>query len=344
MAVKSGAARPGTANSGPVGQGLAREFTADKSWPRLDRYLSSLDLGLDLGLDPGLTRSQLHRLVVQGSVLVNGYSSKPSQTIQVGDRVTVSIPPPRTLDLAPQWMPLQLVYQDEHIVVIDKPPGLSVHPGPGHPDRTLVNGLLALCPDIQGIGDSVRPGIVHRLDKDTSGLMMVAKNHQAHLALSAQIKDRQVTKGYLALATGIFPADKGQIDAPISRDPRNRKRMAVAPGGRDSKTNYRVIESLVLESLDRYTLLQLYLESGRTHQIRVHLAYLGHPLLGDQLYGKASPMLNRQFLHANHLGFRHPASGQNLEFRSALPEDLAHVLESLQAIAANYGGGKPANR
>jgi len=315
-------------NPGPGNQASSKEFSVDKSWPRLDRFLASLDLGLDLALDTGLTRSQLHRLVVQGSVLVNGNPSKPSQTIQPGDRVSVSVPPPRTLALTPQWMPLNLVYQDDHIVVVDKPPGLSVHPGPGHPDRTLVNGLLALCPDIQGIGDGVRPGIVHRLDKDTSGLMMVAKNHQAHLALSAQIKDRQVTKGYLALATGVLSASKGQIDAPISRDPRNRKRMAVAPGGRESRTNYQV-----LESLNGYTLLQLYLESGRTHQIRVHLAYLGHPLVGDPLYGKASPMLNRQFLHANHLGFRHPASGQKVEFRSALPEDLEDVLESLRATA-----------
>ena len=313
-------------SSGAGDQVPAKVFTVDKTWPRLDRFLASLDLGLDIGL----TRSQLHRLVVQGSVLVNGNSSKPSQTVHPGDRVSVSVPPPRPLDLVPQWMPLQLVYQDEHIVVIDKPPGLSVHPGPGHPDRTLVNGLLALCPDIQGIGNGVRPGIVHRLDKDTSGLMMVAKNHQAHLGLSAQIKDRQVTKGYLALAKGIFQENKGQIDAPIGRDPRNRKRMAVAPGGRESRTNYQV-----LESFGGHTLLQLYLESGRTHQIRVHLAYLGHPLLGDPLYGKTSPMLNRQFLHANHLGFRHPASGENLEFRSSPPEDLAGVLASLKETAQN---------
>ena len=308
--------------SGPGNIAPAKEYEVEKTWARLDRFLASLDIGL--------TRSQLHRLVVQGSVLVNGHSSKPSQTIQKGDQVSVSVPPPRTLDLVPQWMPIQVVFQDEHIVVIDKPPGLSVHPGPGHPDRTLVNGLLALCPDIQGIGDGVRPGIVHRLDKDTSGLMVVAKNHQAHLALSAQIKDRQVTKGYLALAMGIFPESKGQIDEPISRDPRNRKRMAVAPGGRESRTNYRVIESL-----NGYTLLQLYLETGRTHQIRVHLAYLGHPLVGDPLYGKASPMLGRQFLHANHLGFRHPFNGQNVEFRSPLPEDLDYVLESLRASIHN---------
>ncbi len=313
-----------TGNSGPADRAPTKEFEVGKTWPRLDRFLASLDMGLGMGL----TRNQLHRLVVQGSVLVNGRSSKPSQTLQKGDRVSVSVPPPRVLDLVPQWMPLQLVFQDEHIVVIDKPPGLSVHPGPGHPDRTLVNGLLALCPDIQGIGDGLRPGIVHRLDKDTSGLMVVAKNHQAHVALSVQIKDRQVTKGYLALATGNLREPKGQIDAPIGRDPRNRKRMAVAPGGRESRTNYQV-----LESFKGHTLLQLYLESGRTHQIRVHLAHLGHSLLGDLLYGKASPMLSRQFLHANHLGFRHPASGQGVEFRSAPPEDLADVLTSLRETA-----------
>lgn len=307
---------------GLVSRAPAKEYKVEKTWSRLDHFLAALDIGL--------TRSQLHRLVVQGSVLVNGHTSKPSQTIHQGDRVSVTVPAPRPLDLVPQWMPLQVVFQDEHIVVIDKPPGISVHPGPGHPDRTLVNGLLALCPDIQGIGEGVRPGIVHRLDKDTSGLMMVAKTHQAHLALSAQIKDRQVTKGYLALATGVFPDAKGQIDAPIGRDPRNRKRMAVGPGGRESRTNYQV-----LEKINGYTLLQIYLESGRTHQIRVHLAYQGYPLLGDPLYGKASSILNRQFLHANHLGFRHPASGQDVEFRSLPPQDLDDVLEALREKAPN---------
>lgn len=314
----------GSVELGSGDQGTFKDFTVDKTWSRLDRFLAALDIGL--------TRSQLHRLVVQGSVLVNGFSSKPSQTIQRGDRVSVSVPPPQPLAVTPQWMPLQLVFQDEHMVVIDKPPGLSVHPGPGHPDRTLVNGLLALCPDIRGIGDGVRPGIVHRLDKDTSGLMVVAKNHQAHLALSAQIKDRHVIKGYLALATGTLAAPQGQIDAPIARDLRNRKRMAVAPGGRESRTNYRVVESL-----GGHSLLQLYLETGRTHQIRVHMAYLGHPLVGDPLYGKASAALGRQFLHANHLGFRHPATGRDVEYRSQLPEDLKDFLESLRPAAKMKG-------
>ena len=298
------------------------DFHVDASWGRLDKYVS--------GLPTGLSRSQLHRLIVDGAVLVNGFPGKPAQRLRSGDRVSVSVPPPRPSDVAPQWMPLDLVYQDAHIVVIDKPAGLSVHPGPGHPDRTLVNGLLANCPDIQGIGDSIRPGIVHRLDKDTSGLMMVAKTHQAHRALSAQIKDREVTKGYLGLATGVVSPPDGRIDAPIFRDPRSRKRMAVVLNGRESVTKYRV-----LESFDGYSLVELYPETGRTHQIRVHLAYLGHPLLADTVYGKASPMLGRQFLHAHHLRFRHPESGEPVEFRSELPKDLATVLDVLGASASS---------
>jgi len=303
----------------------SRDFQADAGWPRLDRFLADVATGL--------SRSQLHRLIVGGSVLVNGSPGKPAQKLQRGDRVSVSVPPRRRSDLVPQRMSLKLAYQDSHIVVIDKPASLSVHPGPGHPDRTLVNALLAECPDIQGIGDSVRPGIVHRLDKDTSGLMVVAKTHQAHQALSAQIKDRQVNKGYLALAIGAISPPSGRIDAPIFRDPRHRKRMAVVPGGRDSATRYRVVERL-----DGYSLVELYLETGRTHQIRVHLAHLGHPLLADALYGKVSPLLARQFLHAHHLGFHHPQSGEPVEFRSELPEDLTVVLDILRGGAPDLRG------
>ena len=294
-----------------------REFTVETGGPRLDYFLA--------GSSTGLTRSQLHRLIESGFVRLNGHPAKPSQRVKRGDRVSVSVPPPRRLNLTPQWMPLELVYQDGDLVVIDKPAGLSVHPGPGHPDRTLVNALLALCPDIQGIGDGLRPGIVHRLDKDTSGLMVVAKTHQAHLSLSAQIKDRLVIKGYLALATGKPTRQNGEIDAPIARNPRHRKRMAVVLGGRESRTSYRI-----LESIGGFSLLELYLKTGRTHQIRVHLAHLGHPLLGDGLYGRSSPLLPRHFLHAHHLGFKHPATGKELEFHSSLPEDLAAVVDLLR--------------
>jgi 23S rRNA pseudouridine1911/1915/1917 synthase len=295
-----------------------REFKVEAGQVRLDQFLALQDTQL--------TRAQLHRLIVQGQVLLNGHSVKPAQKVRFGDLVSLTIPPPRVTDVVPQWMPLTLVYQDSDIVVIDKPAGLSVHPGPGHPDQTLVNGLLARCPDIQGVGGEIRPGIVHRLDKDTSGLMMVAKNHHAHQELSNQIKDRRVTKGYMALATGVVTPDAGIIDQPIARDPRHRKRMAVVAGGRESRTRYRV-----LENPSGHSLLELALETGRTHQIRVHLAHLGHPLLGDGVYGKANPLLNRHFLHANLLGFQHPRTGEALEFRAELPPELAGVLDDLRS-------------
>ena len=299
-----------------------RQFTVDVGQVRLDQFLA--------GTRSGLTRAQLHRLIVDGQVRLNGSLAKPSQRVRRGDLVSLTVPPPRKMDVTPQWMPLTLVYQDDEIVVIDKPPGLSVHPGPGHPDRTLVNGLLARCPDIKGIGGVIRPGIVHRLDKDTSGLMVVAKTQQAHQSLSDQLKDRQVKKRYMALATGELAKRSGRVDAPIARDPRHRKRMAVVVGGRESRTGYRVLEYVAGNSL-----LEVDLETGRTHQIRVHLAYIGHPLLGDAVYGRPSSLLNRHFLHAHHLGFRHPKSGVTVEFDSPLPDDLAEALDRLRSGAVS---------
>ena len=197
---------------------------------RLDQYLAQVDLGL--------TRSRLRQLIAEGEVLVNGATVKPAHRLRPGDTVLVRVPPPRPSGIVAQDIPIAVVYQDADLVVIDKPPGLSVHPGPGHPDRTLVNGLLALCPDIQGIGGEIRPGIVHRLDKDTSGLLMVAKTQDAHNHLSQQIKDRIVEKGYLALVEGVPLPESGTVDVPIGRDPRRRTRMAVTPGGRESRTGY----------------------------------------------------------------------------------------------------------
>lgn len=288
---------------------------------RLDQFLA--------GQQVGLTRSRLQSLITEGFVLVNGYPAKPSQKVRAGDTISLFIPPPQKLDLVPQPLPLEVVFQDESIVVVDKPAGLSAHPGPGHPDGTLVNALLAHCPDIKGIGGAIRPGIVHRLDKDTSGLLVAAKTEPAHQGLAAQFKGHSVTKGYLALATGVVEAPEGQINAPIARDPRHRKRMGIVVGGREARTRYRV-----LELLDGYSLLELYLETGRTHQARVHSAFLGHPLLGDAVYGKRSLLLSRHFLHAHHLGFRHPQSGQPLEFRSDLPDDLRQAIQILKREAA----------
>ena len=293
------------------------EYIANRDSPRLDRFLSDWV--------EGLTRSRIHSLINEGWVEVNGALGKPSQRIRTGDRVVMTIPPIREYDVSPQSIPINVVYQDSEIVVVDKPAGLSVHPGPGHPDGTLVNALLARCPDIQGIGGVHRPGIVHRLDKDTSGLMVVAKTERAHRGLSAQIKERKVHKGYLALTVGVPSQEEGIIDAPIARDPRHRQRMAVVLGGRGSRTRYRVVEEL-----GDYALLELALETGRTHQIRVHLAYLGYPILGDQVYGRRRPDLDRHFLHANALAFQHPRSGEELSCKSELPGELQAVLESLR--------------
>ena len=298
-------------------QTALHEFQVTTGDSRLDQYLA--------GLDTGLTRSQLQRLIVEGQVLVNGGPVKPSHKVRAGDRVTLSVPPPRPSALVAQDIPVSVVYQDEDLVVIDKPAGLAVHPGPGHPDNTLVNALLAMCPDIQGIGGEIRPGIVHRLDKDTSGLMMVAKTHQAHNELSAQIKARQVTKGYLALVEGVPAPAQGKVDAPVGRHPRRRTRMAVVVGGKEARTSYKV-----RELFQGHSLLELYLETGRTHQIRVHMAHIGHPLVGDTTYGHSSPLVDRHFLHAFHLGFRHPVSGEQLEFQTGLPDDLTPAIDALR--------------
>ncbi len=292
------------------------EFTVEVSESRLDQYLA--------GLDTGMTRSQLSRLIVEGQALVNGRPAKPSSKVRAGDSVSLSVPPPRPTGVVAQDIPVTVVYQDESVVVIDKPAGLAVHPGPGHPDMTLVNALLAMCPDIQGIGGEIRPGIVHRLDKDTSGLMMVAKTHQAHNDLSAQIKARQVTKGYLALVEGSLKSTEGKVDAPVGRHPRRRTRMAVVVGGKEARTNYKV-----RQELRGHSLVELYLETGRTHQIRVHMAHLGHPLVGDTTYGHASHLVDRHFLHAFHLGFKHPITGEPLDFKIDLPPDLTPAIDAL---------------
>ena len=293
------------------------QFLVGVDESRLDQFLA--------GQDTGLTRSRLSRLIVDGQVLVNGRSAKPSNKVRTGDTISLTVPPPKPTGVVAQDIPLSVAYQDEDLVVIDKPAGLAVHPGPGHPDQTLVNALLAMCPDIQGIGGEIRPGIVHRLDKDTSGLMMVAKSHQAHIDLSAQIKARQVIKGYLALVEGTPSPLEGRVDAPVGRHPRRRTRMSVVVGGREARTNYRTLERLAQTSL-----LELYLETGRTHQIRVHMAHIGHPLVGDTLYGSASHLVERHFLHAFHLGFNHPITKQPLEFRSSLPLDLAPAVAVLR--------------
>ncbi len=279
----------------------------------------------------GLSRSRLQGLASEGCVTINGSVARAAQRVRAHDVVRVCVPKSRPAsDLIPQDIPLSVVYEDADVVVVDKPAGLPVHPGPGHPDGTLVNALLARCPDIRGIGGELRPGIVHRLDLGTSGLLVAAKTQMAHQSLTEQMQRREFFKEYVAVAVGLVTPDSGVIDAPIGRDPRHRQRMAVTAGGRTARTQYQTEENL-----PSHTLLVARLETGRTHQIRVHLAYLGYPIWGDSVYGKADRLLNRQFLHATRLGFRHPTTDQWIERHAGLPDDLERALAALRA------GGSP---
>ncbi|MBM3925172.1 MAG: RluA family pseudouridine synthase [SAR202 cluster bacterium] len=310
-----------------------REFTARQDSRRLDLFLTATDLNL--------SRAQAQRLIKQGRVILNGVLHLPSDRVRVGDLVSVTIPDPAPAGLAAESIPLNIVYQDDDLLVVDKPAGLTVHPSPGHPSGTLVNALLALYPDLPGIGGEQRPGIVHRLDKDTSGLIMVAKTEQAHRELSRQLKERSIKKGYLVLVHGRVKSKEGVVDAPIARDQRHRKRMAVLSWGRHARTRYRV-----LWQCDLYTLVEASPETGRTHQIRVHMAHLGHPLVGDTLYSGKNVGISRHFLHAHKLGFTHPISGQWQDFQSPLPDELRCLLESVggAGVVENDLLGRATNR
>jgi 23S rRNA pseudouridine1911/1915/1917 synthase len=289
------------------------KFTVSTPGERLDKYVAE---------QCQLSRSYAQKLIDVGRVTINGLAAKSSQKLNASDKVAVSMPPPSPISLAPEDIPLKIVFEDSDLIVVDKPAGLLVHPAAGQHTGTLVNAILARCPDLGEINGSIRPGIVHRLDKDTSGLMMVAKNDAAQKSLSRQIKQRSIKKGYLALVLGRLTPEHGAIDAPIGRHPRDRKRMAVVSGGREAKTEYRVIKYM-----DDHTLLEVMPETGRTHQIRVHLAAIGHPVFGDHIYGKRSVILGRQFLHAHRLGFRLPSTGKFVEFNSELPPELQEALK-----------------
>jgi 23S rRNA pseudouridine1911/1915/1917 synthase len=300
---------------------MAETFQAvcPESGQRVDAYLASLR--------KDLSRAHLQRLIKEGHVLVNGAAVKPSAKLQAGDAIQVSVPDAPPSQLTPQELPLTVVYQDLHIVVIDKSPGVTVHPGPGHPAGTLVNALIARYPEIAGVGGEQRPGIVHRLDAGTSGLMVVARSPLAYQSLIRQFRDRQVLKVYLALVRGHPKPAEGVIDAPLGRNPRDRKRMSVVARGREALTEYHTVRRY-----DGYALLEVRLHTGRTHQIRVHLSTLGHPVAGDPQYGGRVPFLRRQFLHAHRLGFAHPATGEPVEFTSPLPEDLREALAGLAPV------------
>lgn len=299
-------------------------LTADRAGERADAFLARSV--------PDLTRSAAQRLLEEGAVTVNGTAVKKNYKTSPGDQVTFTLPDPEPIDVQPQNIPLDVVFEDDDVIVVNKPVGLVVHPAPGHPDGTLVNALLYHCGEsLSGIGGRKRPGIVHRIDRDTSGLIIAAKNDAAHLALAAQLADHTLARTYECLAAGNFREDSGTVDAPIGRHPVDRKRMAVVrQGGREAVTHWEVIA--------RYpgvTHLRCRLETGRTHQIRVHLAYIGHPILGDTVYGAKKPVagLTGQCLHAVGLRFIHPRTGEPVELTCPLPEEFVRMLEKLRRNA-----------
>lgn len=300
------------------------ELTADRASERLDVFLARR-------VD-GLSRSHARRLVGEGLVTVDGRRERPSHRLASGARVAATLPPAEEARPAPEFIPLTIIYQDEDVIVVDKPAGLTVHPAPGHPSGTLVNALLAIAPELAQVRETMRPGIVHRLDKDTSGLLVVARSERARASLISQLKARQVHKTYLALVLGVPQPAHGTIEAPIGRHSRNRKKMAVVAGGREAETRYRVREALGSPSADRqsFALLEVEPVTGRTHQVRVHLAAIGHPVVGDGVYGRRSPLVGRQFLHAWRLAFELPSSGRLAEFESPLPADLRAALRRLR--------------
>lgn len=273
------------------------------------------------------SRSEAARLLAGGSVTLNGQPVRKNHRTIQGERYQMTLPEPVPVQAAAQAMDLDVVYEDGDVIVINKPRGMVVHPGPGHPDGTLVNALLAHCgSSLSGIGGELRPGIVHRLDKDTSGLLIAAKNDRAHEALSAQLKDRSLTRIYEAVCHGTFHREEGTVDAPIGRDPRNRQRMAVTEkNSRPAVTHWQV-----LTRYSRYSHIRCRLETGRTHQIRVHMAYTGHPLLGDTIYGgRRDKGMDSQCLHARGLQFVHPATGKTIRLWSELPDWFQQVLSRL---------------
>lgn len=278
-----------------------------------------------------VSRSFVQKLIESGNVSVDGTvvtgKSAKKEKVKAGQKITIVIPEPEILEVVPQDIPLDIVYEDDDVLVVNKPRGMVVHPAPGNTDGTLVNAILYHCEGrLSGINGVIRPGIVHRIDKDTSGLLVVAKNDMAHASLAAQLEVHSITRKYHAIVYNNFKEDTGTVDAPIGRDPANRLRNAVVPDGRRAVTHYRV-----LERFGRFTYIEAQLETGRTHQIRVHMAYIKHPLLGDFLYGPQKNNLGAegQILHAKVLGFNHPRTGEYMEFDSPLPEEFTKVLEKL---------------
>lgn len=291
---------------------------------RLDKALSELT---------ELSRSVANDRIKAGQVLVNGQVKKAKYTVQEGDIITYQVPEIEEIDYVAEDIPLDIVYQDEDVAVINKPQGMVVHPSAGHTSGTLVNALLYHVKDLSGINGVLRPGIVHRIDKDTSGLLMIAKNDEAHTKLAAELKDKKSLRKYWAIVHGNLPNDRGVIEAPIGRSEKDRKKQAVTAKGKKAVTRFQV-----LERFDDFTFVELTLETGRTHQIRVHMAYIGHPVAGDEVYGPRKTLKgNGQFLHARTLGFTHPRTGEVVAFTAEAPAIFQDTLEYLRRTAKGQG-------
>ncbi|WP_040228012.1 RluA family pseudouridine synthase [Bhargavaea cecembensis] len=293
--------------------------TAEQNRIRIDKALPALD--------SDWTRSRIQGWIKDGLVRVNGQEVKPNHVLKEGDRVEIGVPEPEPLEIVPEDLSLEIVYEDGDVLVVNKPRGMVVHPAAGHASGTLVNGLMHHCSDLSGINGVLRPGIVHRIDKDTTGLLAVAKNDRAHTSLAEQLSKKTVTRKYTALVHGNIDHDKGTVDAPIGRDPKDRQKMTVIDGGKQAVTHF-----TVLERFGDFTLIECRLETGRTHQIRVHMKYIGHPLAGDPKYGPRNTIpFGGQVLHAGVLGFDHPATGEYMEFEVPLPDDFSELLKKLRS-------------
>jgi 23S rRNA pseudouridine1911/1915/1917 synthase len=278
----------------------------------------------------GLTRSHVEKLIQNGSVLLNNKGSKPGYKVKKDDRILIKVPEPAAIEAKPQEIPLDIVYEDNDIIVINKQKGIVVHPSVGHADQTLVNAILFHSGDLSGIGGSVRPGVVHRLDRGTSGIIIFAKNDKAHLELARQIKERSVKKIYLALVHGEMKKDSGEIDLPLGRHPKDRKKIAVITSENHKKRNA-ITHFKVLRRFHGFTLVEVDLKTGRTHQIRVHMAHIGYPVVGDTTYSrrKSDMSVDGQLLHASRLYINHPITGKTMEFFAEMPKDFKGALERL---------------
>ena len=295
------------------------KIVVDEQNLRLDTYITSKS--------SNISRVMVQKLIESGNITVNSKKKKTSYKVQIGDIIEINIPKPRNAKIKPEDIPIEIVYEDDDIVVVNKPKGMVVHPANGNPNGTLVNAVMAACKGtLSGIGGEIRPGIVHRLDKDTSGLLIIAKNDKAHINMSNQIKNREVRKKYIALVRGIVNEDEATINMPIGRSTKDRKKMSVRKDGKEAITHFRVIKRY-----NKYTLLEIKIDTGRTHQIRVHMAEIGHPVVGDMVYsnGKNEFGIEGQMLHAKSLEFKHPVTGKMMNLEADLPQYFKEVLNEL---------------